>query len=55
MAPHSSIPSGIIPWTEEPGGYSPWGHKQLDTTELLSTTQYIYFSFFFLEYNVTNS
>ena len=23
-----------IPWTEEPGGlYSPWGHKELDTTE----------------------
>ena len=21
------------PWTEEPGGYSPWGHKELDTTE----------------------
>ena len=24
-----------IPWTEEPGGYSPWGHKELDTTEQL--------------------
>ena len=23
-----------IPWTEEPGGlYSPWGHKESDTTE----------------------
>ena len=22
-----------IPWTEEPGGYSPWGHKEPDTTE----------------------
>ena len=22
-----------FPWTEEPGGYSPWGHKELDTTE----------------------
>ena len=25
-----------IPWTEEPGvGYSPWGRKELDTTERL--------------------
>ena len=24
------------PWTQEPAGYSPWGHKDLDTTELLS-------------------
>ena len=24
------------PWTQEPVGYSPWGHKDLDTTELLS-------------------
>ena len=33
MATHSSIPAWRIPWTEEPGGYSPWGHKGLDTTE----------------------
>ena len=26
--------SGASPWTEEPG-YSPWGHKELDTTEQL--------------------
>ena len=26
-----------IPWTEEPEDYSPWGHKELDTTERLST------------------
>ena len=25
-----------IPWREEPGGYSPWGHKQSDTTEQLN-------------------
>ena len=32
-------PSGVlawkIPWTEESVGYSPWGHKELDTTERL--------------------
>ena len=26
MATHSSILAWRIPWTEEPGGYSPWGH-----------------------------
>ena len=28
------------PWTEQPGaGYSPWGLKELDMTEQLSTAQ----------------
>ena len=31
---HSSILTCGISWTEEPGGlYSPWGHKESDTTE----------------------
>ena len=34
MATHSSILAWRIPWTEEPGGYSPYGHKWLDTTEV---------------------
>ena len=25
MATHSSILAWRLPWTEEPGGYSPWG------------------------------
>ena len=37
MATHSSILACRIPWTEEPDGlYSPWGHKELDTTEGLT-------------------
>ena len=28
---------GDSPWTEEPGGYSPWGRKEWYTTEQLST------------------
>ena len=36
MAIHSSILAWRIPWTEEPGGYSPWDRKVLDTTELLT-------------------
>ena len=34
MATHSSILAWRIPWTEEPGRYSPWGGKELDTTEV---------------------
>ena len=26
-ATHSSMPAWRIPWTEEPAGYSPWGHR----------------------------
>ena len=37
MAAHSSILAWKIPWTEEPGGYSPWSHKELDTTEHMHT------------------
>ena len=33
MATHSSILAWRIPWTEEPGSYRPWGHKELDMTE----------------------
>ena len=36
MATHSSILAWRILWTEEPGGYSPWGRKVSDTTERLS-------------------
>ena len=33
MAAQSSILAWEIPWTKEPVGYSPWDHKELDTTE----------------------
>ena len=33
MAPHSSTLAWKIPWTEEPGGHSPWGRTESDTTE----------------------
>ena len=32
---HSSALAWKIPWTEEPGGCSPWGCKELDMTEQL--------------------
>ena len=37
MATHSSILAWRIPWTEEPGGYCPWGCQESDTTEQPST------------------
>ena len=33
MATHSSILAWEMPRTEELAGYSPWGHKESDTTE----------------------
>ena len=33
MAIHSSMLAWRIPWTDDLVGYSPWGHKELDTTE----------------------
>ena len=36
MATHSSILAWRIPWTEEPGGYSPRGGEESDMTERLS-------------------
>ena len=39
MATHSSILAWRIPQREEPGGlYTPWGHKESDTTEQLIYT-----------------
>ena len=32
MATHSSVLAWEIPWAEEPGGLSPWGRKESDTT-----------------------
>ena len=36
MATQSCVLAWRIPWTEE--GYSPWGHKESDTTEVFSTS-----------------
>ena len=29
MATHSNILAWEIPWTEQPGSHSPWGHKRI--------------------------
>ena len=39
MATHSSILAWKIPWTGEPVGYCPWGHKELDMTEQLTVLE----------------
>ena len=36
MTTHSSILTWRIPWTEKPGGLQSMGHKEVDTTELLT-------------------
>ena len=38
MATHSGILAWRIPWTEKPGGYSPQGCKESDTTEAAGRT-----------------
>ena len=42
MATHSSFLAWRIPWTEELGCYSPWGCKELDTTEQLSMHTHVH-------------
>ena len=39
MAIHSSTIAWKIPWTEEPGGYSPRDRKELDTTDATKQQQ----------------
>ena len=39
MATHSTILTWEIPWTEEPASYSPWDHKESDTTEHANIVQ----------------
>ena len=34
MTAHSSTLAWRIPWTEEPGGYSPWDHKESDVMKV---------------------
>ena len=41
MAIHSCIFAWRIPWTEEPGGYSPWSFKESGTTKGLTLTHSI--------------
>ena len=53
MAAHSSILAWRIPWTKEPG-YSPWRHKEWDTTERLSTAAYFINLYLFGNGELTN-
>ena len=36
MATLSNILAWRIPWTEDPRGYNPWNHKELDMTKQLT-------------------
>ena len=50
MAIHSSNLAWEIPLTEEPGGSSSRGHKELDTTEQLIYTIYTIFYTFYTSF-----
>ena len=39
MTIHSSMLAWRIPWMEEPGGYNPWGPKELDMAEWLTLSK----------------
>ena len=41
MATHSSSLAWKVPWTEEPGGLRPRGHKESDTTERLTLSLFM--------------
>ena len=49
MTTHSSILAWKILWMEERVGYSPWGHKESDTTERL---HFHFHSFFLMKLTV---
>ena len=42
---NSSILAWRSPWTEEPGGYSPWDHKKSDTTDQFILTDLDFYDF----------
>ena len=41
IATHSIILAWETPWTEEPGGYNPWGYKRIGH-DLVTKQQHIY-------------
>ena len=43
MATHHSFLAWKVPWTEDPGGLSPWGHKKSDRTRCAGHTHRTYF------------
>ena len=42
MATHSSVLASRILWTEEPGRYTSWGHRESDTTDLIHTESAVF-------------
>ena len=45
MAPHASALAWETPWAEEPGGPSPWGRQESDTTDAAQDgAEYLFFS-----------
>ena len=57
MAAHSSIIAWKIPWMRRLVGYSPWGHKESDTTKRLHIYIYmcIYIHIYITHYGIWNT
>ena len=53
LAAHSRVLAWRAPWTEEPGGCSPWGHKESDTLEQLGSSIHVYSGPFGVEASFT--
>ena len=51
MATPSSTLAWKIPWTEEPGRLSPWGHKESDKTEQLHLILTLKYSIVYMYHN----
>ena len=51
MATPSSTLAWKIPWTEEPGRLSPWGHKESDKTEQIHLILTLKYSIVYMYHN----
>ena len=52
MSTHFSIFAWRIPWTEEPGGLRPWGHKESDMTEKLTPKERLLKNIYLIYYEI---
>ena len=54
MAVYSSVLAWKMPWAEELEGYSPWGCRELDTTEHTCAHTHINFNYNYNNYSFDN-
>ena len=55
MATHSNILAWRMPWTEEPGGYSPWGSQRVGHDWVTNTFAFHYeYTYYFIDIVILN-